>query len=129
MSGCCCCPDDKPLQTGTLTLDEFCGNFDLPCKKNPITVWSLDTTLFDAKAQTAATVSVYYEAGCGDVVTVLVERNDGTFATLEVPKLNTRSITILNIVSVQIQCTEGSNRCRGKYCINLHYDVLVTPGV
>jgi hypothetical protein len=129
MSSCCCCPDNQPLQFGDLTSDEFCGNFDLPCKKDPVTVWSLDHTLFDANAQTAATVSVYYDSGCGDSVKVLVERKDGTFATLEVDKLNTRSITILNIISVKIQCSEGSNRCKGKYCINLHYDVLVTPGV
>ena len=132
--GCnACCPDDGPLQFGDLATDEFCGNFDIACGNNPedpVTLWSLDDTFFDQDAQTAGTVSVYFEGGCSDVLEVLITRRDLTQTTLFIEPRNTRSISILNLIAVSVACPKGqeSSRCRGKYCINLHYDVLVAPG-
>ena len=129
--GCnACCPDDGPLQIGDLVSDEFCGNFDIPCGKETEGLWVLDQTFFDAGAQTAGTVSVYYEGGCGEFVTVTISRLNLPDTTFDVPLRNTRSISALNLTEVRINCLNGdSGRCRGKYCLNLHYDVLVTTGV
>ncbi|KMJ56659.1 hypothetical protein AB685_20540 [Bacillus sp. LL01] len=127
--GCnACCPDDNQ-QTGTLATDEFCGNFDIACGTGPEVLWFLDQTFFDALAQTAGTVSVYFESGCGDFVTVTVSRKDLPDTSFDVTPRNTRSISVLNLTGVSISCPPGEGRCRGKYCLNVHYDVLVTPGV
>lgn len=122
MNACCCCPDTQPLQTCNLTTDVFCGNFELSCKCGPVTIWSLDSSLIDAHIQTIAAVSIYYEFGCFNSVNVLIEKQDGTIIILDVERQNTRSVNLLNIVSISIDSPYGPNRCRGKYCINLHYD-------
>ena len=130
--GCnACCPDDSPMQFGDLVADEFCGNFDLKCGERLVPIWDLDQTFFDAGAQTAGTVSVYFEGGCRDFVTVTVSRRNLPDTTFTVPPKNTRSISALDLTAVRISCPdgEGTGRCRGKYCLNLHYDVLVSTGI
>lgn len=124
-----CCPDsNSSLQFGDLVTDEFCGNFDIPCGEETEGLWVLDQTFFDEGAQTAGTVSIYFEGGCGEFITVTVSRRNLPDTTFNVPPRNTRSISALNLTEVRVNCPEGDGRCRGKYCLNLHYDVLVTPG-
>ncbi|WP_404430483.1 S-Ena type endospore appendage [Sutcliffiella horikoshii] len=129
--GCnACCPDDSPLQFGDLATDEFCGNFDIPCGQAVNNLWVLDQSFFDAGAQTAGTVSVYFEGGCSEEVQVTITRMGLPDEVITVPARNTRSISALNLTAVGVNCLDGDmGRCRGKYCINLHYDVLVATGV
>lgn len=123
-----CCPDQTIM--GDIVNDSFCGNFAIPCNSRDAavnTLWRLGDGFFDAGAQTAATVSVYYDAGCDEAVSVRVRRRDNSVESFVVYPSNTRSLTVLNPVEVTIHCNAdggNSNTCRGKYCIDLHYDVL-----
>ncbi|MGP4075896.1 S-Ena type endospore appendage [Halobacillus sp. K22] len=128
-----CCPDQTVI--GDIVTDNFCGNFAIPCNTTNldiIRVWRLDPAFFNAGAQSAATVSVYYDQGCDSSLEVRVTKRFGQTETIQVPRQNTRSITVLDAVSVDIFCRSEQNTqaiCRGKYCIDLHYDVLEPPGV
>lgn len=123
-----CCPDQTVI--GDIVSDSFCGNFAIPCNSDNEdinTLWRLGDGFFDAGAQSAATVSVYYDTGCNQAVTINVRKRNNAVESFMVYPSNTRSLTVLNPVEVTIQCNaEGGiqNVCRGKYCIDLHYDVL-----
>lgn len=125
-----CCPDVTSL--GDIVKDEICGTFNIPCSKEgtAVTVWELDTATFTFGAQSAASISIFYEQGCDDELTALVTKIDGSTTVLNVAKLNTRAITVIDAVSLKIVCEEKVTPsplkyCRGKFCISLHYDVLV----
>ena len=128
-----CCPDQTVI--GDIVTDNFCGNFAIECNEEDpdlTRVWRIEDDFFNAGAQTAATVSFYYDVGCDNLITVTATKRDGTTVDMVVPRQNTRSITILNIVAVDVFCaseTPDTVVCRGKYCIDLHYDVLEPPGV
>ena len=122
-----CCPDTTIL--GDLATDNFCGNILLPCGTQNEVIWQLDNSFFTAGAQTAGTVSVFYDVGCDDLLTVTITDRLGGIRVVEIPPGNTRSYSLLNIVKVDITCNgETGTICRAKYCIDLHYDVLVAPG-
>ncbi|ASF38923.1 hypothetical protein CEH05_07270 [Halobacillus halophilus] len=128
-----CCPDQSVI--GDIVTDNFCGNFVLSCNEEDPDInriWSLDPDLFNAGAQSAATVSVYYDVGCDNLITMTATKRDLSTIDMVIPRQNTRSITVLDIIAIDIFCTsEGPDTtvCRGKYCVDLHYDVLEPPGI
>ncbi|MEY4479508.1 MAG: hypothetical protein RLZZ267_186 [Bacillota bacterium] len=127
---CCCGPDPNPNK-GDIVTDEVCGVFNIPCGEKA-TVWELDTAVvFGNGAQSAASVSIYYDKGCSDAMKLILTSASNTKHEIEIPKWNTRSYTFLNIIRAEIECgekkeTPSTERCQGKYCISLHYDVLET---
>jgi hypothetical protein len=127
---CCCGPDPNPNK-GDIVTDEICGVFNIPCGEKT-TVWELDTAVvFGNGAQSAASVSIYYDKGCGEEMKLTLTSATNTTHEILIPKLNTRSYTFLNIIKAEVECLEkngqsSNQRCQGKYCITLHYDVLET---
>ncbi|MGD6817756.1 DUF3992 domain-containing protein [Metabacillus sp. 84] len=132
MASCCgCCPDDS--MRGDIVTDDFCGNFNVPCRGggNPLPelLWRAANVLNGV--ETAGTVSVYYDSGCADellmIPIVLVNGAEENLAPILIAPGNTRSYTTKNLVGLLIVCSSESNQqgsCRGKYCITYHYDVL-----
>lgn len=125
-----CCPDITAL--GDIVQDEICGTFNIPCSKEGTVaiLWELDANVFNSGAQSSASVSVFYEQGCDDILSAIITKLDGNIVKLSIPKLNTRAYSLVDIVSLKIICEDKVNNCqpkfcRGKYCISLHYDVLV----
>ncbi len=132
MASCCgCCPDDT--MRGDIQTDEFCGNFVIPCQSSTgspqsVLLWQA-VNVFDG-AQTGGTVSIYYENGCSDAIQMIpVVIQNGVETDLPpilIAPGNTRSYTTINIVGLRVLCTSANpqGNCRGKYCVNYHYDVL-----
>lgn len=118
----CCCPD----AVSTLASNEICGNFAVPCQTDtPTPVVLYDT---DGTVTPSGTVSIYYDKGCGETLTVTVTDSTGTTDTFDVPPKNTRSRTYDDIVSLAITCTSTATppetgQCVGKYCVDLNYMV------
>ena len=115
--GNACCPD----RGGIFLTDEFCGNFTIPCEDgaDPVTVWNSDF-------EVSGTVSVFYDRGCADPLTVDVLLAGSNVGTLTIPSQpgntgNTRSITLPAFDELQITCDGTGNACTGKYCLNIHY--------
>nr|WP_165352597.1 S-Ena type endospore appendage [Bacillus infantis] len=85
--------------------------------------------VFDGE-QTGGTVSIYYENGCSDAIQMIpVAIRNGVPTNLPAISIapgNTRSFTTINLVALRVLCTSANpqGNCRGKYCINYHYDVL-----
>jgi hypothetical protein len=125
-----CCPDVSAV--GDLVTDEICGNFHIPCvesdSKSPVRIWEIDPTVYLYNAQSSASISIYYDQGCSDEISAMITKKDGSTVTISVAKLNTRSYTAIEIVSLDLICDKKEHTqtiaCRGKYCINLHYDVI-----
>ncbi|MCA0983764.1 hypothetical protein LCL89_06795 [Halobacillus yeomjeoni] len=142
MGNCCCCPDRGGA--GDFLTDEICGNFTIACG-NEVgeVVWTSNPT--DAMGApigpaqpVIGTVSVYFDRGCGDTVTVQIIDDSGdtdvvvsTFKVPDAPQSstgNTRAQTITKpFTKVVIFCdddlVEPNEFCTGKFCITAHYNV------
>ncbi|WP_281657908.1 S-Ena type endospore appendage [Halobacillus sp. Cin3] len=124
----CCCPD----RGGQFAMDEFCGNFTIDCLTNTAdpafdlaeTVWTSSFSI------DAGTISVFYDTGCADPLTVYIANGGVVVGTFTIPLAtlgsngNTRSVTVQTFDEVRIICNTDAaagNSCRGKYCINANY--------
>jgi Protein of unknown function (DUF3992) len=129
---CGCCPDENGGNAVRPILnDKFCGFFELDCNNqtnNNRFVWR--SRQMGTPFPVAGTVTVKYEGGCANILTVNLRLNGDAGAvvgTLNIPEQpggnpNSQSITVQRFDTLEIICAgTGANTCEGEYCLNIHY--------
>ncbi|MFS1515227.1 S-Ena type endospore appendage [Bacillus sp. SM2101] len=124
----CSCNVPKTLQPKKecIIQDETCGNFTLSCGCKD-DIWT------SPSFPVGGTVTVFYDKGCADILTVNIYLNLNIVGTLTIPNAfqgnngNTRSITLKSFNRIEICChgqTDQSKSCTGKFCISINYPCM-----
>lgn len=105
------CKEHEERPQPQLINDEICGNISSPCDGTETVLW---VSHFPSSF---GTLSVFNGRGCGKM-TVIINGN----VNFIVNDGQTRSITSPDLHHIAIRCMEGTGRCTGSYCLELHYE-------